>query len=321
MSVVIPTWNGRQLLDDCLAAVASQTLAPDETIVVDDGSTDETEQYLRQSHRTVRVIRHATNRGFAAAVNTGIKNSNGDFVVLLNNDAVVEPEWLGALVAEAISASSDVGMVTSKILRSDTGRIDTTGDFLTVHGVPWSRGSGELDYGQFDTFCDVFGACAGATLYRRSMFDDIGMFDERFFAYYEDVDLSVRARRRGWRARYAPSAVVHHRVHGTSGGRRGFLRYQTTRNTCFLLIKVMPTRAWARALPSFVALQCANIVGAVRAGEVRDLVRAYRDALRYVSPLLEDRQALRDAAVVSDRELARELVRIPLAVVAGWRRG
>jgi GT2 family glycosyltransferase len=319
-TVVIPTWNGRHLLEDCLTALRAQTLQPAEIIVVDDGSTDDTAQHLAGRHPYVRVIKHDGNRGFAAAVNSGIRAATGSLIVLLNNDATPEPGWLRELTHAAAETPERVAMLTSKILRADDGRIDTTGDFLTVHGVPWSRGAGESDAGQYDNATDVFGACAGATAYRRELFSDVGLFDEGYFAYYEDVDLSARARRRGWEARYVPSAVVHHRVHATSGSRRGFFRYQTTRNQWYIAVKVLPLRSLLRLAPSFLAIQAVNCLGAIRHRELRSVLRAYRDVVTELPRLLRDRRSIRVGAVVDDATFARELVHVPLSEVLGLHR-
>ena len=319
VSVVIPTWNGKSLLDDCLDSLVRQIDDATEVIVVDDGSTDGTAEHLARHRPDITIIRHDCNRGFAAAVNSGIRGASGEFVVLLNNDARPAANWLSNLVDAAESAPSDVGLVTSKIVRMADGRLDTTGDFLTVHGVPWSRGNGEVDTGQFDDEREVFGACAGATLYRRILFDDVGLFAESFFAYYEDVDLSARARRRGWRAMYAPSAVVEHRVHATSKSQSGFFRYQTTRNLWYLVIRTLPARLVLSALPSLLVLQTANVLGALRHGEVCSVVRAYRDVIRALPRLIHERRVLAAGSRITGGEFARMVVRVPLSEVAGWR--
>jgi GT2 family glycosyltransferase len=223
VSLVIPTYDGAHLLPGCLDAVARQSRPPDETIVVDDGSADGTGALLAARYPWVRVLRHETNRGFAGAVNTGIRASSGEVVVLLNNDTEADPDWLAALVAPLLSEASDpgVGFCASKLLHFDRrDHLHSAGDGYTVGGVPINRGAWGRDDGRFDRDEEVFGACAGAAAYRRGMLEEVGGFDEWLHSYLEDVDLSWRAQLRGFRCRYVPRARVYHQVSASGGGVR-----------------------------------------------------------------------------------------------------
>jgi GT2 family glycosyltransferase len=220
VSLIIPTYNGAHLMPDCLDAIAAQRRRPDETVVVDDASTDGTPGLLAARYPWVRVVRLEANRGFAGAVNAGIRATAGEVAVLLNNDTEAEPGWLAALVAP-LEADPGVGFTASKLLLFDRrDHLHSAGDGYTVGGVPVNRGAWQRDDGRFDGSVEIFGACAGAAAYRRRMLDEVGGFDEWLHAYLEDVDLSWRAQMRGWRCRFVPGARVYHHVSATGGGVR-----------------------------------------------------------------------------------------------------
>jgi GT2 family glycosyltransferase len=239
VSVVIANWNGRPHLERCLPALEAQTLDSLEVIVVDNGSTDGSVEMLRSRFPAVRVIAHPVNTGFAAANNSGILASSAPFIATLNNDTEPSADWLERLLAPAL-ADPSVGMVASKMLFADRpGTINSAGIALDLAGIAWDRLGGEPDR-QDDRVVEVFGPCAGAALYRRSMLDQVGLFDEEFFAYLEDVDLAWRARLAGWRCLYAPGASVLH-VHSATGVEGSpFKSYHLGRNKLWTIAKNYP---------------------------------------------------------------------------------
>lgn len=244
VSVVVPSWNGRRLLTPCLESLRRQTVPPAGVVVIDNGSTDGSPAMLARSFPEVEVIRLERNRGFAAAVNVGIRATETSLVALLNNDAVAEPGWLEALVA-ALDGDR-VGMVASKILDADDPRrIDGIGLEVDAEGHPRQIGQQQPDGPPFDSPREVFGPIAAAALYRRELFEEIGVFDERFFAYLEDVDLAWRARRAGWRCVYAPGAVVRHRRASTARRMPRRVRYLVWRNHVWLMAKNAGPRRFA----------------------------------------------------------------------------
>ena len=238
-AVVIPNWNGLDTIQECLDSVLKQTR---EIIVVDNGSTDGSLEFIRSSYPAVELVKNKVNLGFAGGVNTGINKARElgyDYVILLNNDAVVENNWLKLLVSE-LDKQSDVGIATSKILTSDGKRIDSTGDVYTSWGLPYPRGRNEPTSNKYDQSRDIFSASGGASIYRVAMLDEIGLFDNNFFAYYEDVDISFRAQLYGWKVRYVPGAIVHHQIGSSSRRIKGFTTYQTMKNLPLVLIKNVP---------------------------------------------------------------------------------
>jgi len=234
-SVIITNWNGKQWLPTCLAALTQQTYRDFEIIFVDDGSTDGSAAWVVEHYPQVRLIEQKPHVGFAAANNIGIKAARGKYIVTLNNDTQPDENFLQALVTGIIAP--DVGMVAAQMRLWDAPQLlDSAGITVDWAGFGWNRGFGQ-PVAAWETPQEVFGPCAGAALYRREMLDEIGLFDEDFYAYYEDVDLAWRARRAGWRCRYTPEAWVLHK-HSATG--RKFNRkkiFLLNRNRLWTIIK------------------------------------------------------------------------------------
>jgi hypothetical protein len=249
VTVVIPNWNGRHLLPACLSALGEQSFSGFEIVVVDNGSTDGSVGWIQESHPGVRVLANKENLGFAAAVNQGICASQSKYVALLNSDTRAGDRWLASLV-EAAEAEPEVGMCASKMLFADRPDvINSAGICLDLAGIAWDCRGGEVDDGSDQEPQEVFGPCGGAALYRRTMLEEIGLFDEDFFAYLEDVDLAWRARRAGWRALYVPAARVLHHHSATAVEGSPFKSFHLGRNKIWLLVKNYPFReSWQRGL-------------------------------------------------------------------------
>ncbi|MFQ6014488.1 MAG: glycosyltransferase family 2 protein [Anaerolineae bacterium] len=249
-SVIIPNWNGARYLPVCLNSLRLQTYPNFEVIVVDNNSTDDSISLLEQDYSEVKVIRLAENRLFAGAVNEGIHQAGGEIIALLNNDTEADPHWLTELV-RGLETDRQVGMVASKMLLFDRRNvINSAGDLYGVDGVPGNRGVWQKDEGQFDQMELVFGACGGAAAYRRAMLEEVGLLDEDFVGYCEDVDLAWRAQLAGWRCLYVPTAIVYHRLSATGGGRTA--SFYSGRNFIYVVVKDYPTsllkKHWPRVL-------------------------------------------------------------------------
>lgn len=244
IAVVVPNWNGADHLKACVDSLLAQSL-PARIIVVDNGSKDDSLKIL-EKYSDLEVILHEENKGFAGGVNPGFRRAVDDglkYVATLNNDAIAHKDWLRELVA-ALDKNSQAGIATSKILDAKGKKIDSTGDYLTNWGLSYPRGRGESDINKYDDDTEVFGASGGASLYRVKMLSEIGLFDEDFFAYYEDVDLSFRAQLAGWKVCFVPEAVVRHQIGATSGKLKGFTTYQTMKNQPLLIYKNLPSQYW-----------------------------------------------------------------------------
>jgi GT2 family glycosyltransferase len=279
ISVVVVTWNRRELLQACLASLARQGHPRFEVVVVDNGSEDGSADMVRELIRSypvpLRLIANSSNRGFCAANNQGFAASQAELVALLNNDAEADPGWLEALEA-AIRLYDDVGMAASKILvwenprQPGSERIDKCGHLIYPDGQNRGRGSGQLDRGQFDRVEEVLWPDGCAAMYRRAMLEDVGGFDEEFFAYADDAELGLRGRIAGWRCFYAPGAVVRHHRGATLG--IGSARRLTLieRNRVLLVVKLFPWNLlWASDAYHFARV-VAGLWAAIRnRGELR----------------------------------------------------
>jgi len=245
-SVIVPNWNGLRLdlLPTCLAALRRQTFRDFETIVVDNGSTDGSPEFLARKFPEARLVALEANRGFAPAVNEGIRAARGDVVILLNNDTEADPRWLEE-IARTLDENPRAGMVACKLRLFDRrDHLHSAGDFYCVDGIPGNRGVWEEDRGQYDDARGVFGACGGAAVYRKAMLDEIGGFDEQLGSYCEDVDLNWRARLAGYAVAYAPRAVVYHRISATGGG--AYASFFVGRNFIWVLAKNYPASLWKK---------------------------------------------------------------------------
>lgn len=259
--VVIPNWNGGGRIRSCLDSLKSQAQAH-QTVVVDNGSIDDSVGIIEEEYPDVILIKHTKNKGFAGGVNAGIKHAikyDAKYVALLNNDAVADNKWLKNLV-KFLDSNPKAGIATSKILEAGGEELDSTGDIYTTWGLPYPRGRGERDKKQYDKQTWVFAASGGASLYRVEMLAEIGLFDEDFFAYFEDVDISFRAQLAGWKVGYEPKATVLHQISATSAPIKGFATYHTLKNLPLLLWKNVPWRLMPTVWPR-LAIIYASIAG------------------------------------------------------------
>ncbi len=241
VAIVIPNFNGADFIEEAIDSLLKQT-QPSTIIVVENGSSDNSLDVLAKYTNRITLIKNDRNLGFAGGVNTGIQyalDKDFDAVALFNNDAVAKSDWLKKLVL-VMSKHNNAGIVTSRIQLSGDKELDSTGEFYTSWGLPYPRGRGNPT----DSYVneeEIFGASGGASLYRASTFREIGLFDDKFFAYYEDTDISFRAQLAGWKVRYTPDAIVTHRKGETSKKMiRGFTVYQTFKNLPMLFWKNVP---------------------------------------------------------------------------------
>ena len=240
ISIIIPNFNGKQFLKICFDSILNQNYSSYEIIIVDNGSSDGSVQYINEKYPEFTLIQNKENLGFAAAVNQGIKASNADYIFLLNNDVELEPDSISNLL-KCIEKDENIFAVSSKMIQyNDRSKMDDAGDEYTILG--WTRKVGDGKSPDLYTAeREIFSACAGAALYRKSILDELGYFDENFFAYMEDVDISYRARIKGYKCVYCPEAVVYHFGSGTSGSRYNEFKIRlAARNNVYVPYKNMP---------------------------------------------------------------------------------
>ncbi len=332
--MVVVTWNRRDLLRSCLQSLTRQKLEQRfEVIVVDNGSEDGSpDMALREFPDSpafrLKLIRNQVNIGFCAGNNQGFGASDSEFVALLNNDAEAEPDWLAALV-RAFEGRPEVGMAASKILvHEDPRRIDKAGHLIYPDGQNRGRGCGELDAGQYDRIEEVLWPDGCAAMYRRTMLDQIGGFDEDFFAYADDAELGLRARIAGWKCLYIPGARVRHHRGATLGVRSERRLFLIERNRVLLAAKLFPwsllwlngayylTRLaaglWAAATHKGEVGRYPGLTGKIRAALA--LLKGDLAALILLPKMLAKRRSVNSIRKLSPREVRALILqhRIPL---------
>lgn len=279
-SIIIPNYNGEKFIKNCMESIKSQTITDFEVIIVDNASADDSVKIVEASYPKVKLIKLDKNYGFSRAVNEGIKASSADFVVLLNNDVEVEPDWLENLV-DCIQSDKRLFSCSSKMVQYyDRSRIDDAGDFYTLIGWTLKRGDGQAveRYSRKD---NIFSSCGGAAIYRKSVFKEIGYFDENFFAYMEDVDISYRAKIYGYANAYCSDAVVYHVGSGTSGSRYNSFKVKlAARNNIYVAHKNMPLMQLILNIPFLVFGYLVKYFFFLRKGLGNGYMEGIREALK-----------------------------------------
>jgi hypothetical protein len=309
------------MLRQCLDSLLTQS-HPVTVIVVENGSVDGSLAYLIAMFPGVTVIPHPTNLGFAGGVNSGIRHAIAqgfELVGLFNNDAVADKDWVAELVKN-LDANPTLGIATAKLLSIDGTHLDSTGDFYSSWGIPFPRGRGEVASTKYDDDTAVFSASGGASLYRVSMLEEIGLFDEDFFAYYEDVDLSFRAQLAGWGVEFVPGSIAYHRISATSGKVKGFANHQTIKNLPWVLWKNLPARLFPAVFPRFCVAYASMVFGAVARGDGRGAARGVGISLLLLPKKLLERFKIQRSSVVSAGHI-RGLMLWDIPPTAGRLRG
>lgn len=239
VSIVIPNYNGKHFLENCLKAVFAQDIKDQEVIVVDNGSSDGSLEYL-QTFPQVRTIVLDRNYGFCKAVNEGIKAADSEYVILLNNDTEVNEKFASELL-RAVKSDEKIFSCSSKMVQFyDRERMDDAGDYYCALGWAFGRGK-NAPVRQYETPAEIFASCAGAAIYRKKMLEELGYFDEEHFAYLEDIDIGYRARIFGYKNVYAPKAVVYHVGSGFSGSAHNAFKVKlSSKNSVYMAYKNMP---------------------------------------------------------------------------------
>ena len=239
-SVIIPNWNGEELLKDCLTSLHEQTFRNLEVIVVDNNSSDNSVKYISDNFPKIKIVKLNKNFGFAKAINEGVKKSICEYIVLLNNDTLVDPKWLENLIKTADN-HPDVISVNSKLLNFYNRKIiDGVGILVNEVGQARSIGWLEEDKGQYEKEQYIFGATGGASLFKRLDFIKVGMFDENYFMYSEEVDFAFRAQFLGYKSIYCPKAVVFHKHKATAKKKPQHIEYWQFKNMTQTIIKDFP---------------------------------------------------------------------------------
>ena len=297
VSVIIVNYNGRGYIQRCLESMSKQRYGNFETVIVDNGSQDDSLVVIKDSlaglglDRTAKVIESDRNLGFAGGNLNGLLHSSGEYIATLNNDAEADEAWLTSLV-EVMDCNPDAGICASKILQYNSGVIDSAGDGFSKSLQGFKRGEGE-PHERYNKREYVFGACAGAAMYRRTMLEEVGFFDEDFFLIHEDTDLNLRAQLRGWKILYVPEAVVYHKVRSSIGHMSDTAVYYTIRNRDYVRIKNIPAGIFLRCFPGFVMSIIAEFIYFVlKYKKLKLYIRAKKDVIRMLPEMMKKRSSI-----------------------------
>lgn len=280
--MIIVNFNGKHFLSDCLQSLENQTFKGIEVILVDNNSTDGSKEIIMTMQNwfsfTLKCIYLDDNTGFTGGNIEGLKHATGSYIILLNPDTVADARWIEELI-KAANENPEVGIIASKLMVYSTKLIDSAGDGYSTSLKGFKRGEG-LSHINFSNAEYVFGACAGACLYRREMLDKIGFFDEDFFLIHEDTDLNFRAQLAGWKCLYVPTAIVYHKVRSTIGHMSDTAIFYTLRNSDFVRIKNVPLVVFIRNIfPFFTGILTEFFYFAIKHLRLKIYIKAKKDVI------------------------------------------
>lgn len=302
-AVVIPNWNGEAWLRESIDSILAQSV-PLTLVVVDNGSTDSSRDILKSYNDQVITIYREKNYGFTGGVNPGLEYAiehDFDAAALFNNDAVADKDWLKNL---QIELKDDIGIVTCCLQTFDRKFIDSTGDQMTVWGLPYPRGRRTKVENAPKASEYIFSASGGATIYSIPMLREIGLFDDDFFAYYEDVDLSFRAQLAGWKVKINPQSIAYHRINATSNRMKsGFTVYQTFKNMPMVLKKNVPKGLRHIIYPRFLLAYTSFYISAVLRG---DIIPATKGIFKHIA--LNPKKARERKEIQSRKKVSNDYI-------------
>jgi GT2 family glycosyltransferase len=294
ISIVIPNHNGARYIEPCLRSLQSQSYTNMEIVVVDNASDDRSAEIVLEAAPQAILLRNSHNAGFAGGVNAGIQASHGDWVAILNNDTEAAKDWLAECV-RAIQNHPDAAFLACKILEFfDRNRLFSAGDCFLRAGIGYRRGQEQQDREDFQQECAIFSASGCAALYRKSVLKEMGYFDERFFAYLEDVELGLRLQAADHRGYYVPRAEVYHYGAATSGGEFSRLAVRLrTRNALLLLLKSVPFKFLLRCLPMIFMAQLSWFLRVAASKRLASYLKGLGEAILLAPAMIQERARLR----------------------------
>jgi hypothetical protein len=295
VSVIIVNFNGEVMIGDCVNALRKQTYDDFEIIIVDNASSDNSLKAIHQFlHETpisvpVKIIPLSTNVGFAGGNIEGLQHASGNYIALLNNDTEPDEIWLEEL-ARGLDEHSNVGICASKLICHNSNNVDSAGDGFSKMLKGFKIGEGESSE-NFDHKKNVFGACAGAALYKRKMLEQIGFLDNDFFLIHEDTDLNFRAQLAGWKVLYIPTAVVYHKVRSSIGPMSDLAVYYSLRNSELVRLKSVPFVVFLKCFPEVLLGFISEFIYFVlRHRRLKLFIKAKRDVIKMLPSIWQKRK-------------------------------
>lgn len=310
VSLIIPSWNGLELLKISLPSITLQSFKDIEVIIVDNGSKDGSVEYVENKFPQFRLVKLSSNTGFSPAVNTGIQKALGKYIVLINNDTKLDKNCVQFLV-DAADEHPEAGFVAAKMLKfSNPKKIDSAGDFIDTVGHASNIGLDEDNGMKFNSPGYVFLASGGGCLLKKDMLNQVGLFDEDYFAYFEDVDLMLRAQMKGFKGWYQPKAVIYHIHKATSSKNPNFLEFLQYRNMMQTIIKDFPAGVLFYKL-NFLKIILVNI-NTFRyltcKGYFFSALKAQWYIISHFGKLLQKRKTIQQEKKVSDKYILENMV-------------
>ena len=326
VSVIVLNYNGKKFLHECFASLKNQTYDNLEIIMVDNNSSDDSIDYTKENFPSIIVIKNNKNLGFAAGNNVGMRVARGNYFFVLNNDTKIDSGCIKNLV-ENTEKDKNIGMCAPKIVSIYNPKlIDSVGLNIYPDGLARGMGRNEIDIGQFDKNQESLMPSACAALYRKKMLNEVGLFDETFFAYCEDSDLGIRARLAGWKSSAAPRAIVYHHYSGTFGKYSETKAFLAERNHFFVAIKNFPIKL-ILLLPAYTAVRYASIIYGIikkrgpaakfqasKLTLVITLIKAYFSLITSLPYLIKERKKIQKNKKLSSKDFLSLVKKYQLGV-------
>ena len=315
VSIIILNYNGENYLEDCIESIFRETKHDFEVIVVDNNSPDKSGEKFSKKYQNCKFILNEKNEGVSEGLNVGIKNSNGEYIVLLNNDLIVAPKWLDYLF-EAYEKNGS-GLYQPKFLKmSDRSIIDSAGNLINIFGFGFSREKGKKDILKYNSIEEI-GFAAGTCMFTaKEIFDKVGYFDKKLFAYNEDLDLGWRARLLGYKSFYVPESIVYH--HGSAQWKwSGEKFYLLERNRWIVLLSNYNTGTILKLLPSLLILEMALLLFFTKKRMLIKKLRSYVGVIRFNNHISKRKKLLKRKTGFSDDEILKSFscsIETPLEV-------
>ncbi|MCX7833770.1 MAG: glycosyltransferase family 2 protein [Ignavibacteria bacterium] len=313
IEVIIPNYNGKDHIKECLDSLRIQTEKNFSITIVDNASEDGSDDIIAKEYPEVNLIRLNKNFGFAKAINYGIKEAlkktEIKYIILLNNDIKCDRNFIKEMISGFVA--NDVGSVASKMLNYyDNSIIDAAGDYISWRGLPTARGNGMKDTEKFNKGIFMFSACAGAAAYKREVFEQVGFFDEDFYAYFEDVDFGFRLQLMGYRCYYNPKAICYHKREATFSKWKGLITKLCEKNLLALRLKNYPILLLIIFQPIFFASRCIRYWKFLKNDSFETFKNAllgYFLGLREIPKTIRKRRQIQKLKKISNSELLKIL--------------
>lgn len=324
VSIIIPHWNHREVLADCLISLRNTEYNALEIIVVDNNSEDDSVNYVQEHFPKIHLIENSDNRGFAGGCNDGASRANGKYLVILNNDTTQAPNWIDHLV-EYMESHPQVGVAQPKLINANNTELfdysGAAGGFMDRYAFPFARGrifdAIEKDTGQYDTPIQTFWASGTACILRREVYQQVGLFDETFFAHMEEIDMNWRAQLAGWQIAVVPQAVVYHHSGFTLPPESPLKKYLNHRNSVLMLLaNYNLTNAFIRGIQR-ILLDSMALVYSLVSGDfdrVKAILKAWTWIMGHPGKIWSKRRTVKSVRTLSDRVLDSRLYQASIAL-------